>query len=61
MTHPTCECRAAQLVQLSLRGEDLPPCSVHRPATSDATPAIALNDDHALAAQLGMTLNKENF
>lgn len=60
MTHTRCSCRAAHLVQLSLRGEELPACPVHRPDTADAAPPIALNNDAALAARLGMPLNQEN-
>lgn len=62
MNHTTCSCSAAQLVKLSLRGEDLPACPVHRPDQGGASDApIALNNDAALAARLGMPLNKENI
>jgi hypothetical protein len=55
----TCTCNAANLVKLALRGEDdLPACPIHRPELIE--PPIALNDDAALAARLGMPLNKEN-
>ena len=60
-TERTCSCNAAQLVKLTLRGEtDLPACPVHRPESS-VSEALALNDDTALAARLGMPLNKENI
>ena len=59
-TEARCACNAAQLVKLALHGEDdMPACPVHRPKTT-TEPAIALNDDTALAARLGMPLNKEN-
>ena len=55
-----CSCNAAQLVKLALHGDDdLPACSIHRPEGQGPEP-IALNDDAALAARLGMPLNKEN-
>lgn len=60
-TERNCSCNAAQLVKLTLRGEkDLPSCPIHRPENDGSEP-VALNDDTALAARLGMPLNKENI
>jgi hypothetical protein len=62
MNHTTCNCDPRSLVGKALMGDaDLPTCPVHRPDAGTAGDAIALNNDHALAARLGMTLsNKEH-
>lgn len=59
-TSPQCTCpKAGELVHLALNGADTPACPVHRPDPSASAPAIALNDDAALAARLGAHLTKE--
>lgn len=60
--HDGCTCNPRTLIQKAFQGEtDYPDCAIHRRDQGSPAAPIALNNDHALAAQLGMSLaNKEH-
>jgi hypothetical protein len=59
MTDPTCRCPGVvDSLHYALTGTEPPACDMHTNQAS--APAIALNNDEALAARIGAALTKEN-